>query len=139
VNLFEISWGCLVLQELCGYIIFVSISPIRKKWILACSPKKFLKKWISFLKYYVLSIREALIHSIWTRDEKVIDNLSFLGNLSILKRTFCPTLNANIFQSNSQIWWNFYYIISDKLNTRSYGQIPPKKILGFLKWMQQKW
>jgi len=27
-----------------------------------------------------LSIREALIHSIWARDEKVMDNLSFSGN-----------------------------------------------------------
>jgi len=47
-----------------------------------------------------LSIREALIHSIWTRDEKVLDNLSFSGNLCIFKKkTFCSTVNANIFQS----------------------------------------
>jgi len=40
------------------------------------------KNWIFkvfniFLKYYILSTSEALIHSIWTSDEKVMDNLLF--------------------------------------------------------------
>jgi len=31
-----------------------------------------------------LSVHEAFSHSIWIRDEKVMDNLSFLRNLSII-------------------------------------------------------
>jgi len=111
VNFFEIFWSCVVLQELCGYIICVSIRcQMKKLWsnkqemdIGRQSPKNHkMPKWIFlnfFLKYYVLSIFKALIHSIWTRDEKVMDNFSFLGNLIIFKKTFCPTLNANIFLS----------------------------------------
>jgi len=42
------------------------------------TPKK--KLWKNKLKMFTF---EALIHFVWTSDEKVVENLSFLGNLSI--------------------------------------------------------
>jgi len=62
---------------------------ISKKWRFAGSIKKITKSQnkifeIFFLEYYIFSTYEALIHSIWTINEKVMDNLSFLGNLSVL-------------------------------------------------------
>jgi len=48
-----------------------------------------------------LCVCEDLIHSIWTWDEKVMDNLNFLGNLNIFLRNkiLLSNFNANIFQA----------------------------------------
>jgi len=65
-----------------------SYGTISKNGDLQVAQKKSQKVKINFLKFFSLKIiflstHEALIHSIWTSKEKVMDNLSFLGNLSV--------------------------------------------------------
>jgi len=70
----------------------------------------FLSKW------------EALNHSIWISDVKVIKFLVLRTNqASSQKKTFSFTLNANILQS---VWLNITKILAhDQCRTRSYSLI----------------